>query len=123
LGREGVNLCINEKLWNPLTKKEIDVIEKTSYKMLEEVGFSIEVDEILKICKNMGCHVDMEKKVTTFPKEIIDEYIKKAPKNIFLAGRIPENNVVFEPGEKTFFMAGTAAPRITKWNDEVQKKI
>ena len=75
-------------------------------------------DEILNICKKMGCQVDTEKKIVKFTKDIITEYIKKAPREVFLAGRTQENDVRFKPGKKTFFMAGTAAPRITKWNGE-----
>ncbi|MHA1992881.1 MAG: trimethylamine methyltransferase family protein, partial [Candidatus Hodarchaeales archaeon] len=116
--REGISLSSNKRLWNPLTKNEMEKIEETAYRMLQEIGFSVEVDEVLDICKKMGCQIDPEKKIATFSKEIVDEFIKKAPKEVFFAGRTQENDVVFEPGKKTFFMAGTAAPRITKWSEE-----
>lgn len=116
LVEKGISLPSKEKLWRPLTKDDMETIEETSYQILEEVGFFSELDEILKIAEGMGCDVNYKDKTIKFPENVIEEYVKKAPKKVVLAGRTSDNDITFEPGKRVFFMGGTATNKICRWD-------
>lgn len=92
--REGITLPAKEKLWNPLTKDEMNIIEETAYKILEEVGFYSALQEILNIGRSVGCEVDLEKSAIKFPEKVVKEFVEKAPKTVLIAGRKPDNDIL-----------------------------
>lgn len=123
MAREGINLPPSNRLWNPLSEDEMDVIEETSYKILREIGFSSNLREILDIGKKAGCEVNYEKSSIKFPESIVEEYVKKAPKNFLIAGRQSSNDLFFEPMNKGYFIGGLASNKICAWDDQKNEYV
>lgn len=67
-----------------LSDSEIEAIHETSLKVLENTGMLVYSDSVIKILKNAGCQTNNETKLVKFPRKIIEESLKMAPKTIQL---------------------------------------
>ncbi len=66
---------------------ELLEIHYSTLEVLRNVGTIVENDKIIKFLQDAGAYVDHKKRIVKFPDHLITEAIKKAPKNIVLAGR------------------------------------
>ncbi|RLI52215.1 trimethylamine methyltransferase, partial [Candidatus Bathyarchaeota archaeon] len=71
---------------------EIYEIHQTSLEILERVGMKFESPEAQQILKNAGVEVD-SKGVAKFHSDLVEEYIKMAPRSVVLRGRDPKKDV------------------------------
>jgi len=119
--REGISLPSFDKLWRPLTKEQMEIIETSSYRFLSEIGMFIEDKEMIKYAVDAGAELDPAENVVKFPEYVIKERIAKAPKNFTFAARDPKNDIEFKgPSGKCYIISGEACPKIQEW-DETQK--
>ncbi|UCE81274.1 MAG: trimethylamine methyltransferase family protein [Methanobacteriota archaeon] len=76
-----------------LSKDEQDLIHESSLKSLNDIGMMIRSDSTLKMLSDSGADVDYSKKVARIPEEMVNEALKKAPRNIRLCARDSKNDM------------------------------
>ncbi len=75
-----------------VSESDLDLIHEKSMEVLSEVGIDFYLDEALEILSDHGANVDGE--TVTFPPDLIEEYISKAPNQFTQLAHNPDNNVV-----------------------------
>lgn len=98
--------------YRPLSVKEVERIHNTSMRILEEVGFMIDNDRVLKFLEDYGCQVDYENKRVFVETKLLLKTIKRAPARIFLCARDEEKDLIIEPNKTFFSNGGTAIKMI-----------
>jgi trimethylamine--corrinoid protein Co-methyltransferase len=70
-----------------LSKEEIGLIHENSLKVLQEVGLRIYSKKVQGILKAEGAECDASSNLVRIPASMVEDAIKKAPKEITLCGR------------------------------------
>jgi trimethylamine--corrinoid protein Co-methyltransferase len=65
-------------------------------RILEQVGVQINENDFLQFLARNGLNVDYDEKRVKMPPYLIEECIKKAPKNVTLHAREPKHNISLE---------------------------
>ena len=92
------------------TEEALDAIHLASLDVLERTGIRIHHSEkILKMLKNNGCTVDLEKGVVLFPPYLVEEAVKKTPKTFPSYGRNPKYDYK-QDGRHIYFTTDTETP-------------
>ena len=81
-----------------LDQTEIEKIHYASLKILEEEGALVLEHDFLKFLDNAGAIVDYERKRAKMPSALVNECMRKAPKQITFYAREPKHNVKFDGG-------------------------
>ena len=76
-----------------LSKEEIALIHENSLKVLQEVGLRIYSKKVQDMLRAKGAECDAGSNLVRIPAPMIEEAIKKAPKEITLCGREPDKDV------------------------------
>ncbi len=76
-----------------LSSNEIKEIHQATLEVLERTGIRIYESTALKILKDAGAYVDEKNKLVKIPSHLVEESVKKAPKEFTLFARNPENTV------------------------------
>lgn len=82
-----------------LTKDEIGTIDKTSTRLLEEIGLQCFNNEAAEIFKNNDCSVERRDERSTtvkIPKSVLMAFISKAPSKVKLGARDPKNALILD---------------------------
>jgi len=95
-----------------LTNDEARDIHIASLEILETVGMHCPSNRIMKIFQDAGAWVDAKEKRIRIPQSLIEEALKKTPKEIVFCGRNPENDILLEDSRVYFGMGGTPVPYI-----------
>jgi len=82
-----------------LSQQEVEKIHYASLKILEEAGVLIHEDGFLKFLESAGLKVDYTEKRAKLPSDIVDECIKKTPKQLTFYARDRKCDVKFESGK------------------------
>ncbi|MDY6911029.1 MAG: trimethylamine methyltransferase family protein [Chloroflexota bacterium] len=77
--------------YKPLSEDDIAQIHNTSMRIFEEVGVQVNSDKALKFFSDAGAKVDDH--IVKMPRDMVMELVGKAPSEITLYGRKPENNL------------------------------
>lgn len=78
-----------------LGESEIEKIHYASVKILEEEGVLIHEQDFLKFLDEAGATIDYSRKRAKMPSALVDECLKKAPKQITCHARDPNHDVTF----------------------------
>lgn len=92
-----------------LTQDQIEKIHSSSLRILEQVGVQINEKDFLQLLARNGLNVDYNEKRVKMPPNLIEESIKKAPKNVTLYAREPKHNISLEEGRIYAHPVGGAA--------------
>jgi trimethylamine--corrinoid protein Co-methyltransferase len=92
-----------------LSQGEVEEIHSASLKILEEAGVFINDNDFLKFLANVGAKVDLDKKRAKVPSTLVNECIKKAPKQVTFYARDPKYDAKFEDGKIYTHPTGGAA--------------
>ena len=84
------------------TESELDDIHLGTLEVLERTGVFVEDGEARDILSDGGCVVDAETRMVRIPPHVVEDALRAAPSRITLYGRIPQNDVVLEPGRVAF---------------------
>ncbi|MBS7657461.1 MAG: trimethylamine methyltransferase family protein [Candidatus Bathyarchaeia archaeon] len=95
------------KLFEPLTKDEIQRIHAESLDILENVGFKVQHEDTLKLLKSAGAVVDCKEKNVRIHESLVLELLRKAPSSFVLAARDPRNDFKV-PGGRSYFCSSPA---------------
>lgn len=60
-----------------LSDDEILMIHNASLKVLANIGMKVPNDEVLGMCADVGCQVDMNTKVVKFPFKVMEQFLDK----------------------------------------------
>ena len=71
-----------------LSKDEVELIHEASLRVLEEVGVKVLSSSVRELLREHGAEVDGE--VVKIPSSMVEEALKKAPREITLAARDPK---------------------------------
>ena len=116
--REGIVLPPKNKIWKPLSKAEVDQVAYASLKVLEEVGVSVENREIVEVADKNGCRVDRHKNLVYFPAHVVNDFVRRAPKNFSWSGRSKDDDVNFHGvSEKAYGCFASSMPQVCIWDE------
>ncbi len=93
-----------------LTQEQVEQVHETSLQILAEIGLDFGYPPALEVLKKGGAKVDGQR--VFFSSGLIEEQIKKAPREFTLYARNPEHNVVMG-GNNLIFAPGYGAPFVT----------
>jgi trimethylamine--corrinoid protein Co-methyltransferase len=68
-------------------QEQKQLIHETSIRILEEIGVKLEHDEVADRVIAAGAKAGSDAQVVTFPREMVDEYVKMAPSEVRLDDR------------------------------------
>ena len=95
-----------------ISKEQVESIHAATLEVLERVGMSSDSKRIMEIFKEAGAEVDFKSKLIRIPQGLVEEAIKKAPKEIILCGRNPRHDILLEGSRIYFGLGGTPTPYI-----------
>jgi trimethylamine--corrinoid protein Co-methyltransferase len=75
-----------------LSPEEKKLIHEESMRILEEVGIRFPSERALDILEKGGAKIDREKQIAYISRQMVDAALKAAPREVTLAGRVPEND-------------------------------
>lgn len=90
----------NKTSFHLLTPEQIAAIQEATLKILESTGMRIEHEVVLQRLAAAGAMV--QDQTAKFPRDLVQEAIRKAPKSIRLAGRTEDDDIVLELGGKSY---------------------
>ncbi|MCK8817727.1 trimethylamine methyltransferase family protein [Natroniella sulfidigena] len=93
-----------------LTAEDVEMIHEASMELLEETGIEILHEEAREIFAENGARVEGEK--VYLSRELVEEYVEKAPGSFTLHARNPENNVTVG-GNNSVTAPGYGSPYVT----------
>ena len=108
------------------TPEDIEQIDRTGRRILEQVGIRIHDGRFLDKLKKAGARVDSDSEIVHFEGDLLDEIIGRAPSDFVLYSRDGKNdlylgngNVYFGNGGRVFRILdlGTGGYRLTKLMD------
>jgi len=89
--KKGIFLALGHLTF--LTEDEVARIHEKSLKVLQEVGLRIYSKKVQDLLAENGSEVDASSNLVKIPASLVEESIKKAPKEITLYGREPKGNI------------------------------
>ncbi len=92
-----------------LSQGNIEEIHNASLRVLEEAGVSVQDPDFLKFLETAGANVDYAKKRARMSEALINEFMKKAPKQLTFYARDAKHDVKFENGKIYAHPTGGAA--------------
>jgi len=95
-----------------LTRKQVKEIHVATIEVLEEVGLRSASKQILEVFRKNGSEVDLRDGRVKIPQHLVEESLRKAPKQIVLCGRDPECDILLEDSRVYYGMGGTPTPFI-----------
>ena len=82
-----------------LDRSEIEKIHYASLKILEEEGALVLEHDFLKFLDNAGAIVDYDRKRAKLPSALVNECMRKAPRQVTFYARDPKHGVKFDGGQ------------------------
>lgn len=73
--------------YKPLGTDDIKAIHETSLRVLEEVGFQVNLPEATELFKKAGASLDEDNATVKVPRDMVMELIGQAPSYVLLSGR------------------------------------
>ena len=75
-----------------LDRDEEELIHSQSLKTLNEIGVMIHSKSVLELLDESGADIDYNKKIAKIPESMVDEALRKSPKQIGYYARDPKHN-------------------------------
>jgi len=95
-----------------LTRGQVEKIHAATLEVLEDVGLRTASKQILEVFSKAGAEVDQKDRRVRIPQHLVDESLRKAPKQIVLCGRNPDYDILLEDSRVYFGLGGTPTPFI-----------
>ncbi len=78
-----------ETLLKVLSEDEKSQVHERTLKILSETGVTVNTEKGRKYLKDAGAEVDENKKIVKFPRAMVEEFLRLAPKDFTLGARRP----------------------------------
>jgi len=95
-------------MYRPLTDKDILTVHDATLEILETVGVKVELKKMRDILADIGCRVEEETKVVSFPPKVVTDYVGKAPREFIISGADPSLQWTMNPETRIYGGLGTA---------------
>jgi trimethylamine--corrinoid protein Co-methyltransferase len=106
-----------DRIWKPLTNKDVSKIADASFKVLDQIGVYVDNEDLLQIAEKNGCTVDFSKKLVHITEHVAEEFVRKAPGKFTLCGRTDQDDVFLDPKlGKAYGCFSSPMPRLCLWN-------
>ena len=79
-----------------LSEEDVKRIHAHSLDVLVNVGIDFKTPRALEILEEKGCKVDYDRSWASIPPELVEWAIQQAPRNVLLAARDPERDVLLD---------------------------
>lgn len=108
-----------------LSENDLTTIHNASLSILENTGMLIEHNKALEMLHDAGAKVDMKNQIARFPREMVEDNLKKMPKKFVYAGRDPKNDMIMEAGGNIYCRTtnGETAYHVLKTGEYRRAKI
>ena len=110
-----------------LSDDEVTSVHETSLKILQEIGIKVLSKKVQSLLAENGAKVDASRSIAKIPRSLVEEAVKKAPKEIVLCGRNPKFDLKLPSKDFTFIATSgyatfirdfkTGEKRMTKTSD------
>jgi trimethylamine--corrinoid protein Co-methyltransferase len=99
--------------YKPLSQTEVQTIHEAALTILERTGFTYEsgLDETLNLLEKAGVNVDRQAARLRFPRKVVVENIRKAPRQVVLYSRTGKDDLDLTE-DRVYLGTGGAAIRI-----------
>ena len=104
-------------LYQPLNESDLPRIHEAVLQVLEKIGLGQAIPSCIEACKAVGCTVAKNGRLL-FPRQVVEDSLKKAGRNITLFGAIPKHDIQLS-GKKVYFGTAGAAVHIV---DPISRK-
>ncbi|MBE0479781.1 MAG: trimethylamine methyltransferase family protein [Dehalococcoidia bacterium] len=94
---------MSKHLMRLLSDEDVGKIREESIKVLEEVGVKVSHEKAKKLLEEAGARVDHDTNLVLIPRSLIEECLKKLPRQILMAGRDPSRDVVLESDRQNVY--------------------
>ncbi|MCP4769249.1 MAG: methyltransferase [Gammaproteobacteria bacterium] len=93
--------------FKPLTPSDIEQIEATVYRILEEVGFADANEHCIETCLAIGATYGEDQRLR-FPRAVVDDALAKCKRDLTLHGQDPKHDLQLSGSRVHFSTAGAA---------------
>ena len=76
-----------------LSESEIDAIHRSSIQVLERRGVAVQSSGTLKLLADAGANVDFAKRLVKVSSDLVENCLRKHPRNFMLYGRVRKNDL------------------------------
>ena len=97
-------------LYKPLNESDLPRIHEAVLQVLETIGLGQPIPSCIEACIAVGCTV-AENGRLLFPRQVVEDSLKKAGRNITLYGAIPKHDIQLS-GKRVYFGTAGAAVHI-----------
>ena len=97
-------------LYKPLNESDLPRIHEAVLQVLETIGLGQAIPSCIEACIAVGCTV-AENGRLLFPRQVVEDSLKKAGRNITLYGAIPKHDIQLS-GKRVYFGTAGAAVHI-----------
>src|SRR5210317_1811128 len=79
-----------------LSEQDVKRLHAHSLDVLDNVGIDYKTPKALEVLEEKGCKVDYDRNWASIPPDLVEWAIQQAPRNVLLAARDPERNVMLD---------------------------
>jgi trimethylamine--corrinoid protein Co-methyltransferase len=94
-----------------LSDSEVEQIHEASLRILKETGVKVPSEKVRKLLAENGAEIDGE--IVKIPKPMVEEAVKRAPREITLGARDPKCDLKIPGGEFPFIAPSGFSPFVT----------
>jgi len=105
-----------------MEKQEEDLIHAQSVECLERLGVLVHSQSVLKMLREEGAEVDLDKNIARIPEATINDAIKKAPKELTLGARDPKRDLRIPVDRFPFVSTGGVTVFMTDFETGERRK-
>lgn len=91
-----------ESSFKTLSDEEVQQIHEASLKVLWDKGLIFDDEQSLALLEEAGCHVDRERMIARFPRDVIESVLRSIPGEFTIEARHPKHNLPFS-GKEIYF--------------------
>ena len=95
-----------------LTKTQVEAIHTAALEVVGKVGVRTASKRILEVFTAGGAEINQKDGGIKIPQHLVEESLRKAPRQITLCGRNPEYDILLEGSRVYYGMGGTPTPFI-----------
>ena len=106
--------------YKPLSESEVEQIDATVYRILEEVGFADATGHCIETCKSVGAVYGDDNRLR-FPRAVIEDTLNKCMREVTLCGQDPKHDLHLSGSRVHFSTAGAAVMIADTENNEYRE--
>ncbi|MDH5353552.1 MAG: trimethylamine methyltransferase family protein [Gammaproteobacteria bacterium] len=106
--------------YRPLKDSDIELINDTVFKILEEVGFADATEHCIETCTAIGAVYGEDQRLR-FPRAVVEDAMSKCCRNLVLHGQDPKHDLELSGSNVHFSTAGAAVMIADQENNEYRE--